>query len=1200
MNKGVVIGGIVLVLITVGYVFFTQGGETGGKFVGIGEKDCQDKCARDYKLGLGAFAGSLSCDETDKTASDKYYSKGTTTSTWTYLSGISEIRDELTDICESNGKTLSEYSCNLDGTIASESYNCPYKCDDGSCILFTEPNIFVSSQLYSADLKSEAQSAGCSSADCDTGLRGADYLCNNLAETSKFSNILEGAWTAILSDSATAAKDRLPDIAFKDMGGTTIATSKSDLFDGISNAISLDETGNTPQTTVISDIVWTGSQSDGTPLFSTPTCGDWTTATSVESQGFGRFLSTGDGWINKHVLNCGSSYKARLYCVKQPTPPAGSIFVSSQLYSADLKSEAQSAGCSSADCDTGLRGADYLCNNLAETSSLSGSWTAIVSTSIEDAADRVPDKDSKGNTLIFKNVMGNTIANSKSDLLADSGSTPLKINYDETRRKVADGTSVWTGSLSDGTAHSGICSDWSSTVPSDIVGEIGSSRQGGWLFAVKSELCADKLRLYCLKQPNAPAGSIFVSSKKYWGNFKADAQSAGCTNCDTGLKGADYICSNLANKAKLGGSWTALLSDSANDAIDRIPDYSYKDLRGNAIASSRSALFGSNVDKNINIDERRSKVSAGERVFSGTYSSGSRSSNNCQDWGPSCGSATVGVVGGSGNHWIAKLSSSPPARIYCVKDPVSRCSDTDTSLGNPDPHYAEGTATATWEYPDGTKGQRAQATDSCQSDGKTLNEQRCAYDIQSGNSNVETEVFTCPYRCEENRCKDPRGFSSAGTTFVSSQLYSGDLKSAAQSAGCTNCDTGLKGADYMCKSLADTAGLSGKWTALLSDRTKSMKDRIPDTKYHDIYGNVLANDKADLLDGVGDVKINSDESGGRVTAGSYVWSGSQSDGTSFSDPFQNNYICQDWEVSNSDYSFIGEVDASGGNWIRSNVNTCAGDAHIYCVQQPEPPIGSIFVSSKTYTGDLKSAAQSAGCTNCATGLKGADYLCNNLVSSAGWTTSGWSALISTSTKNAFDRIPSTYISGESEITIIFRDMNGNIVAGDKSDLFDGVGTVNINIDETLSTVSVASNVWTGTLSDGTKAINNCNNWDAGSAATSSVRGKVGGSGDVWIGGGARSCNNQGRLYCVQTEVPIVKTVSKKKTRTMLDRCLTQCVYNIFQIREVIIAPEGAEGQVSGGLPVDVQLPEGGFGDEVSDSPPEEESQAPGFIEGPQE
>jgi hypothetical protein len=102
---------------------------------------------------------------------------------------------------------------------------------------------------------------------------------------------------------------------------------------------------------------------------------------------------------------------------------------------------------------------------------------------------------------------------------------------------------------------------------------------------------------------------------------------------------------------------------------------------------------------------------------------------------------------------------------------------------------------------------------------------------------------------------------------------------------------GLAGADAICTQSAANAGLSGNWTAWLSDDTEDARDRIPAGIYQLLDGTVVANSLFDLTHGVLKAPINLDENGDPL--GGFVWTGTQPDGTGTS---QN---CIGWTVATS-------------------------------------------------------------------------------------------------------------------------------------------------------------------------------------------------------------------------------------------------------------------------------------------------------------
>jgi hypothetical protein len=64
----------------------------------------------------------------------------------------------------------------------------------------------------------------------------------------------------------------------------------------------------------------------------------------------------------------------------------------------------------------------------------------------------------------------------------------------------------------------------------------------------------------------------------------------------------------------------------------------------------------------------------------------------------------------------------------------------------------------------------------------------------------------------------------------------------------------------------NAAGLSGIWTAWLSDENTDARDRIPDGQYQLLDETLVTNDKDDLTDGMLKATINLDEFSGGAGA----------------------------------------------------------------------------------------------------------------------------------------------------------------------------------------------------------------------------------------------------------------------------------------------------------------------------------------------
>ncbi len=170
------------------------------------------------------------------------------------------------------------------------------------------------------------------------------------------------------------------------------------------------------------------------------------------------------------------------------------VFSTENLYTGDLKSEG--GGTSGAD------GADRICMREAIAAGLKGTYRAWISTSTENAIDRIaptgPWYLADRETVIFP---GSAISGSPRAYMS---MTPSGDGF-----YASDHPEVWTGTLAEGTISSrGTCSDWESNDSSESA-QLGFalSHDSGWtepLFAdpveASSQSCAGVARLYCFGQ----------------------------------------------------------------------------------------------------------------------------------------------------------------------------------------------------------------------------------------------------------------------------------------------------------------------------------------------------------------------------------------------------------------------------------------------------------------------------------------------------------------------------------------------------------------------------------------------------------------------------------------------------------------------------------------------------------------------------
>jgi len=157
--------------------------------------------------------------------------------------------------------------------------------------------------------------------------------------------------------------------------------------------------------------------------------------------------------------------------------------------------------------------------------------------------------------------------------------------------------------------------------------------------------------------------------------------------------------------------------------------------------------------------------------------------------------------------------------------------------------------------------------------------------------------------------------------FLTSAAYDGDLG-------------GLSGADAKCNALAVDAGLLGIYKAWLSDSTASPSTRFTrsDLPYTRVDGTVVANDWADLTDGMLAAPISVTETGATIGASEYVWTDSDEDGTA------HGSNCLDWTASsNGEVGIFGDPTKTGvglgAGWTVSLAAPCNAPLHLYCFEQ---------------------------------------------------------------------------------------------------------------------------------------------------------------------------------------------------------------------------------------------------------------------------
>jgi hypothetical protein len=136
-----------------------------------------------------------------------------------------------------------------------------------------------------------------------------------------------------------------------------------------------------------------------------------------------------------------------------------------------------------------------------------------------------------------------------------------------------------------------------------------------------------------------------------------------------GLLGGDLFCNRAAVTAGIGGSWRAWLSDSSNNAFDRVLGGPWYRTDGQMAFANRAALASGPLVP-LDRDENGSPLPADQLVFTGTGTSGQWAGMDCAGWSTS--SMGVGVNGDADSTntlWtiVGAIPCNTGAHLYCFE-----------------------------------------------------------------------------------------------------------------------------------------------------------------------------------------------------------------------------------------------------------------------------------------------------------------------------------------------------------------------------------------------------------------------------------------------------------------------------------------------------------------------------------------------------
>lgn len=352
--------------------------------------------------------------------------------------------------------------------------------------------------------------------------------------------------------------------------------------------------------------------------------------------------------------------------------------------------------------------------------------------------------------------------------------------------------------------------------------------------------------------------------------------------------------------------------------------------------------------------------------------------------------------------------------------------------------------------------------------------------------------------------------------FITSETGSANLTSWTAYSESGSSASGLEAGDAICQYLAEEADLDGTYRAWLSDdstdaychihgltgkKADSCEGTLPTP-----YGPWVRMDDfpfgetIDLITSINQIyaPVKFDENETALSAGDTYFTATGSTGV-----LDGSYTtCSNWTDGTSD-----AVYASGGHpmmtalfWTNYAVIQCSASRRLLCMQVGEGPT----LPSHSSTGKIVFITSAAHNGNFSGDLTVADAFCQDLAGDASLPGT-YKAWLSSSTTDAIDRI-----TEGARVRV-----DGVKIADSKADLTDAELFSSINVTET-GTYLGNYRVWTGTLANGTKYDNLCNDW---TSSDSGVYGRVGiapATNGWWTNNSSSySCSVSLRLYCFQ-------------------------------------------------------------------------------------
>jgi len=141
---------------------------------------------------------------------------------------------------------------------------------------------------------------------------------------------------------------------------------------------------------------------------------------------------------------------------------------------------------------------------------------------------------------------------------------------------------------------------------------------------------------------------------------------------------------------------------------------------------------------------------------------------------------------------------------------------------------------------------------------------------------------------------------------------------------------GIDGADALCATHADGAGLDGNFEAWLSTLSSSVSDRLSHEggPFVLVDGTVVASDWDDLVDGALLAPINRDAMGQAQTGD--VWTGTLPTGASYA---VDDCMAFTSESTTVGQALCGNSTSATTTWTNNQPARCSSTLRLYCIEQ---------------------------------------------------------------------------------------------------------------------------------------------------------------------------------------------------------------------------------------------------------------------------